>query len=175
MIRHYQHHQIDKKKWDDCIRHSANTMIYAYSWYLDVVCKNWEALIEDDYKSVFPLTCRKKSGINYLFQPAFTQQLGLFSIQNISEQIVSDFVEAIPKKYKIIEINLNTGNSFTSIDFSVENNLTLELPLKSNYDELFRNYSTNIKRNIKKAYAANIFIRDKANLNEIVNIFRNRL
>ena len=172
MIRHYQQHQIDKKKWDECISHSVNCMIYAYSWYLDIVCKNWEALIEDDYKSVFPLTCRRKSGINYLFQPAFTQQLGLFSLQKISEQKVHDFFEAIPKKYKIIEINLNTGNLFTSNDFFIKNNLTHELSLNSHYKEIFKNYSANIKRNIKKALATNILIKDKADLNDIVEIFR---
>jgi hypothetical protein len=172
MIRHYQHHQIDKSKWDECVNHSVNTMIYAYSWYLDIVCKNWEALIEDDYKSIFPLTCRRKSGINYLFQPAFTQQLGIFSLTNISEQKVSDYIEAIPKKYKIIEVNLNTENSFSSKNFSIKKNLTHELSLNTNYDELSGNFSSNTKRNIKKALASNILINDNADLNEIINIFR---
>ncbi|MCK4361546.1 MAG: hypothetical protein KAV70_07350, partial [Bacteroidales bacterium] len=79
MIKHLTYQQINKSKWDECIKKSFNGIIYGYSWYLDIVCKHWEALVENDYERVFPLTTGKKFGINYLYQPFFTQQLGVFS------------------------------------------------------------------------------------------------
>ncbi len=82
MIKYLKHHEVAKDKWDECIDKAFNGIIYAYSWYLDLVSPEWEALIEDDYSIVFPLTQRNKNNINYLFQPVFTQQLGVFSKKN---------------------------------------------------------------------------------------------
>ena len=62
MIQYLEHNQIDKKKWDDTIEEFGN--IYAYSWYLDVVHHQCEALVEDDYVSLMPLTGGKKFGVH---------------------------------------------------------------------------------------------------------------
>ena len=62
MIVFRSHSEIDKEKWDACIRESANGIIYGYSWYLDIVSPGWAGLIEDAYTAVFPLTQRKKFG-----------------------------------------------------------------------------------------------------------------
>ena len=69
MIRYLTHNQIDTRRWDECIAQSPNGLVYAWSWYLDVVHPSWEALVEDDYETVMPLTGNKKFGVNYLFQP----------------------------------------------------------------------------------------------------------
>jgi hypothetical protein len=71
------HKEIDKNS-GICIHHSINRILYAFSWWLDAVCPGWEALIEDDYRAVMPLTGNIKLGIHYLYQP-FTQQLGVSS------------------------------------------------------------------------------------------------
>ena len=66
MIHYLKHHRIDKARWDRCISKAVNSRVYACSWYLDLVCPGWEALVEEDYTSVFPLTSRWK-GIYYLY------------------------------------------------------------------------------------------------------------
>ena len=53
MIKYLHHSEIDKKKWDACIKESFNGMVYASSWYLDIVGFEWEALIENDMKVFF--------------------------------------------------------------------------------------------------------------------------
>src|ERR1039458_6261489 len=105
MIRYIHHSQINKKDWDSCIGNSANTTIYAYSWYLDAVCPAWEALVEGEYETVMPLTPNKKYSIHYLFQPFFTQQLGVFSNYLRTESKINQFLSAIPEKFKFVEIN----------------------------------------------------------------------
>ena len=111
MIRYYRHSEIDKSRWDNCIKASPAGIAYAASWYLDLVSPGWEALIEDDYAAVFPLTSRRKYGFNYLFQPFFTQQGGLFKQDEfIHAEKTKLFLESIPSKFKLIEINLNTSN-----------------------------------------------------------------
>ncbi len=54
MIKYVSHEVIDREKWDKCIDNSTNGLVYAYSWYLDLICDEWNALIENDYESVFP-------------------------------------------------------------------------------------------------------------------------
>lgn len=86
MITYLTHNQIDKQRWDDCIKQSPNGNVYALSWYLDIVHPRWEALVEDDYVSVMPLTGNRKCGISYPFQPFFVQQLGVFSKEDHDRQ-----------------------------------------------------------------------------------------
>ncbi len=83
MIRHLPHSSIDKQKWDACISDSRNRIPYALSWWLDAVCPGWDALVQDDYLAVMPLTHGHKFGIDYLYQPYFTQQLGIFSLSTV--------------------------------------------------------------------------------------------
>ena len=137
---------------------SKQDLIYAHSWYLDIVAPNWEALVEDDYVSIFPLTCRKKFGISYLFQPYFTQQLGLFSTgDEKSESKLGIFLNEIPEKFRLIEIQLNTGSSITHADgFKINKRKTHHLDLSSSHENIRKNYSENLIRNIKKAEKAGL-------------------
>jgi hypothetical protein len=129
-------------------------MVYAFSWYLNSVCESWDALVEGDYEKVFPLPYRKKAGIYYLYQPPFTQQLGIFSTGKLTENIVRNFLEAIPARFKLIEINLNAFNTNLlpqdSGTYYYENQ-NFELDLISPYETLRRGYSKNLKRNLKNA------------------------
>lgn len=173
MIRFYRHSEIDKKLWDHCIREAFNGMIYAYSWYLDIVSPDWEALIENDYERVFPLPVNKKYRINYIAQPYFTQQLGLFSRSKISPATVDSFIKAIPEKFKLIELNLNTHNSSEIFKERIIPQINHELDLIKDYDFLFKNYSENTRRNIKKARKAGLSLMKNIRPDEIVKLFKN--
>ena len=82
-----QRKEIDEAKWDKCISKASNGLIYAYSYYLDGMADNWDALVLNDYEVVMPLPWRKKFGFYYLYQPAFTAQLGLFG-RDINKELV---------------------------------------------------------------------------------------
>ena len=179
MIKYIPHSDINKTKWDECIASSFNGIIYAYSWYLDIVCKNWNALVDGDYETVMPLTSGKKYGIHYLYPPYGTQQLGIFSNSRITEQRIIRFLNSIPEKYKYIEINLNTCNSvlfnyslFQKKGFTGEDRLTHELPLKTGYEYIYRQYSENIKRNLKKAAKRNLSVVKEVNPSLIIKMFK---
>lgn len=173
MIKHLTHSGIDKKKWDECIGHSFNGIVYGYSWYLDVVCPGWEALVEDDYQKVMPLTGRSKMGIHYLFQPFFTQQLGVFSKDKLSSADVKEFLSAIPSKYKLIEISLNTFNKPDAPEgFLLKPSLTHEMDLIASYETLHKQYSENTKRNLKKAIKSQLTISEAADVKEVIALFR---
>lgn len=172
MIRYVKHNEIEKKKWDNCIDHCTNNLIYAYSWYLDIASPKWEALVEEDYKSVMPLTGNKKYGVHYLYPPYFAQQLGVFSQEKIDRKKVKDFLNAIPPHYKFLEVNLNTHNTFELPEFQVKKNINIELDLNPSYEALRKRFSGDAKRNIKKSEKHNISLRKNISPSEIIRIFR---
>ncbi len=160
-------------QWDRCIRKSVNSFVYGLSWYLDLVSPDWDALIEDDYRSVFPLTHKRKPGISYLAQPFFTQQLGVFTMDLLSQDLVTRFLDAIPTKFKLVEIHLNGFNKVDSSQFEVIPRKNHELELIYPYDEISGRYSQNAKRNIRKAVDAEVTVQRKVSTDELISLFRN--
>lgn len=172
-IKYLKQKEIDIKKWDKCISGSTNGLVYAYSWYLDVVNENWEALVYNDYEMVMPLTNKRKFGINYLYQPVFTQQLGIFSLKQLSKEIVQSFIKAIPEKYKFIEINLNKFNFTPDLkNIKVQQKITYELELIREYENIFRHYKKNTIRNIRKATKSKVSIVQGLQPNEVINLIK---
>lgn len=169
MIRYLQHKDIDKKKWDATIAECDN--IYAQSWYLDIVHPGWEALVEDDYQSVMPLTGGKKFGINYLFQPYFVQQLGVFSKSPMTAGKTESFLKAIPSAYRFAEIRLNEGNVFENNIQGIDYHRNVLLDLNQDYKTIRDNYHQNTKRNLAKAENNNLQIVDTVIPYHVVALF----
>ncbi|MBP6977790.1 MAG: GNAT family N-acetyltransferase [Bacteroidales bacterium] len=172
MIQYITNRNIDKTKWDSCIQNSFNGMIYGYSWFLDLVSEEWDALVEDDYQRIFPLTWRKKAGIYYLHQPFFTQQLGIFSKSPLEETTVSQFLDSIPDRFRLIEISLNSFNAVSAPAYSVRKHLNHELSLTEDYDQLAKGYSENTRRSIRKALNQKLTCHCETSPDEVIRLFR---
>lgn len=150
MIKYIPYHQIDKDKYDLCVLHSQNRRAYAQSWYLDCVNKEWDLLIEADYEYVMPLPRKVKYGIGYINSPAWVQQLGVFSRNEISEQKVYEFIRAIPKKFFWIDYQINSSVQLSSESLIAKKNYTLSL--KKKFDDILDDYNTNRRRISKKSF-----------------------
>ncbi|MDD3078941.1 MAG: hypothetical protein PHH37_07530 [Paludibacter sp.] len=122
-----------------------NRLEYGFSWYLDIVSPDWEALISDNYEFVMPLTIKKKYKLPYIVQPPFAQQLGIFSSYPITNDIVKNFIDKIP--YFSYEINTN-HKLFRDGGLELPNYVIL---LNKTYHEFREIYSKNTVRNIEKA------------------------
>lgn len=169
MIKYLPHKEIDKQKWDSCILESRNGLIYGCSWYLDSVCPGWDALVEDNYISVMPLPIRQKFGFFYVFRPVFTQQLGVFSTDTINEKKVSAFLNSIPQKFKYVNFSANYACNFNVPEFKFAENTNCKLDIKNiEYIDIFKNYSSNHKRNLKKAQGFNLKLK-KGTLDELIS------
>jgi len=173
MIRYVKHEDIDKKKWDDTIRHAFNGNIYACSWYLDIIHPYWNALVENDYERVMPLTINSKQGVKYMMQPFFAQQLGVFSKTILSPKVVSAFINNIPDDIRYVEINLNSFNKVENISAELIPHKNHLLDLINLYDRTRKHYSTNLKRNLKKAAKAGLKLMKSVKPEDIVTLFRN--
>lgn len=109
-ISYVVNEKIDFRKWDSCINKSANGILYAYSWYLDSTCDNWDALISDKYETVMPLPLIKQKGKLRLSVLSLITQLGVFSTKPVSKEVLLQFLDSIPGKYKRWEMPLNVLN-----------------------------------------------------------------
>lgn len=112
-IRHLKNEEINRLRYDNALKRSFNANVFAYSWYLDLVCDDWDLLIEGDYETVCPLPLKKTLGITTVKQPIRTPMLGVFSSKHLPSQKVSAFIKAIP--YKHITLTLNHLNRLQNI------------------------------------------------------------
>jgi len=168
LVRYLSHAEIDQAKWDLCIEQSPNGLVYAYSWYLNIASPNWEALILDDYLAVMPLTAHRKYFIHYLSQPFFTQQLGVFGKQVLTQDWLQNFLSAIPKKFRFIDIQLNEQNQVLNPRLKLRKRRNYVLDLAKSYEKLAKDYATQIKRNLKKAKKYELQIQSIGNAETIL-------
>lgn len=173
MIRYLPHNAIDFARWNDCLLNSAAGNIYGFSWYLDVISNGvWDGLVEDDYVSVMPLPHRTKYGQQYLYPPYFAQQTGVFSRKVTDENMGLDFLEAIPAKFRFIELNLNIGNIGVPPSFNKIPKPDYILDLNRSYEEIRKGYSDHHERNLKKALQNNLSLFTSAKASDIIMMFR---
>lgn len=173
MIQFVRHDLINKNKWDNAINLSVNAYVYAYSYFLDIVTDNqWDALIIDDYQMVMPLPYRLKFGIKYVYQPKFNQQLGIFYQKNFSNFDIFELLRSIPKNIRFLELNFNKY-LFDRIPekYIAANNINYELEVFDDYTRVYSNYSTNLKRNLKKAESNNLKEINYVSPDELIQLF----
>ncbi len=151
MINYLKREEIDESKWNRCVELSASNLPYGFTWYLDCVSEHWGGLVKEDYEAVFPLVWRKRLFIHYLYQPFFTQQLGIFSGRESDENLLTSMLDAIPARFRFIEVNLNYLNQVKHGGFEIIPRTNLCLDLNHSYDKLFHNYHDNARRNVHKA------------------------
>jgi hypothetical protein len=151
MIRFIEHKNIDKKKWDDCITHSYNQSVSAYSWYLDIVFESWSALVLNDYEAVFPLPIKSKYKLKYLLQPLFIRCLSICSKKELTEEIVNNFFDAIPYNIKLVDFHLKENTPFKRSDFIVSKRIVQQLNLNQPYETIEQSYNRSAMKNLRKA------------------------
>ncbi|MDP9229572.1 MAG: hypothetical protein M3O67_02735 [Bacteroidota bacterium] len=180
-IQYLTHTDIDKKKWDDCIHKAVNGLIYGYSFYLDNMAMHWDALVlstglhsENDYEAVMPLTWKKKWGIKYLYQPAFTQQGGIFFKTKLPAEFIKTFTAKTCDDFKFAEIAFNFSNDLSlfknDLQIVYRNNyiLNLQKPYAGLYDDYLPNFKKSLRR-IKK-FDLNYTITDDFSI--AINLYR---
>ena len=164
MIKFLSYEEIDKAKWDDCLYECGYAKIYAFSWYLDRVHPNWQALVYGDYEAIFPLPIKQKYGVSYLIRPPFCQQLGLYIRQDAPTVNELDFLHALPPSVRWGNYPLNSLNKLAPEELpsgiQVESRSNYELPLEEGYATIRAKYKKNTVRNLGKASSA-LVIQDR--------------
>lgn len=173
-IAYIRNENIDRPKWDRCIKHSANGLIYAYSFFLDAMAENWDALVLNDYEVLMPLARKKKYGFHYLYQPFFIGSLGIFG--NVSDGTVNQLLNAIPVQFKYADIDFKE-NIFNPDKVNLKNSKLTKrtnflLDLNKNYDGIRKQYKRLATRMLKKAAENKIEITNNCPPNDVIDFYK---
>lgn len=148
-VNYIRREDIDIVKYDRCIEGSANPLIYAYSFYLDKMAKNWDVLVAGDYDLVMPLVWKKKYGIRYMYNQPFIQRLGIFGNMPFDETIIRSFEEKACRQFSYINAAVNFCPSPGIGIIRPRTNYLLFL--NRPYEKIRDDYSKECKINIRKA------------------------
>ncbi len=170
MIEYLPGNEVDKDKWDLCVSSVPGCKPYGFSWYLDIMAPGWEALVDDDYDSVFPVPAFRKYGFYYIATPVFLQQLGIFSPDNNIAAKLDEYLGFMPEFYRLIDLciaQLPEGS-----DFMVTARDNYELDISKPYSKLWEEYSSDCRRNIRLAIDAKQQIEEDISPAEMISLFR---
>jgi hypothetical protein len=157
----FRPHEVDIRQWEACLARTREALLYAHAWYLNAVCPRWSAVVERKdgrYVSLLPLPEKGVAGCRQIYQPFFTQQLGLFTTPDSRCTRPEEYLALIPGSYFRVYVQLNAHNQFTAAGpatgLQLKERRTYQLVLDQPYEKLYQGYSSNQKRNIKKSPAA---------------------
>lgn len=165
--------KIDKKKWDDCIQAATNGTLYALSFYLDTLSSEWHALVFDDYKIVMPLIYKSKYGIKYLYQPGFLPQTGIFSRQEITEDITEIFLRKAFRLYRFAEIALAypAKISFSHLHLTVSYHNNYVIDLSKDHKDIAADYHPHFKKSLRRLQKLSLSYAAGENLKEVAILY----
>ncbi len=166
-IKHLNNSDINFIRWDNCINNAINGNVFAYSWYLNILCENWEALVLGNYEYVMPLFRKTRFNKNIYYTSKLGIHLGVFSNKLLSEEIVQKFIDAIPKKNSIINISLNVFNQLKSKN--IKNNSTYEIDLIKSHKRITENYTNQFQKDLETGKRNKISIVKGLLPNELIN------
>jgi lipid II:glycine glycyltransferase (peptidoglycan interpeptide bridge formation enzyme) len=140
---------INIKKWNDLAMRTDGAMVYSLSWYLDEVSESWGAYVWGDYKAAFPIpVATKKLNVKVVYQPFFSRTLTFLGEFHDDK---SNFLNQLAFDYKLIHFCSDISFSLPTSKWKVEEFPFQVLDLEGGIEKLALAYSTNAKRQIKKA------------------------
>jgi len=166
-IRYLKNHEINFVRWDNCINNALNGSVFAYSWYLNIICEDWAALVSGDYKYVMPLILKSKYKNLIYYSHKLAPRLGVFSNLLLTEDIVGKFINSIPYTNSLINISLNKSNKLNFPE--VKRRKTYELDLIQSYKKISEKYSNQFQKNLQKAKENKISITKGILPNDLIN------
>ena len=107
-IRFVKRKDIEDDKWDVCIGASANGSAFVYTWFLDLICDDWEAIVLGDYDAIMPLPVWRRMGIRQVYHPALLPYSGIINRVPLAMVVVTSMIEKIP--YLNIHLVMNAHN-----------------------------------------------------------------
>jgi hypothetical protein len=173
MINYVKREDLDVLKYNDCIENSIQSKIYAFSWYLDIVADNWDALVLNDYEAVMPIPWRKKYGIKYVYQPLWILEIGIFSCDiNLN---LEPFLNSLFGKFKFVACRLNSKNIFSSNKEYLLDKQFQVLSLKKDYETIFNQFRKDRKKDLRKAVHLNLIENWNDKSDKLIALFKNNV
>ncbi len=162
--------EIDLIKWRDLLlRSPAAYAQYCEHWFISSISDSWEVYVLGDYLAAFPCVYKIKYGVKVMYQPFFSREFTFLGAYNVD--FVNETLHRIAINYKLIQFN--SSLMIKGIDFKITKNSYQVLDLSSDYNEIYKCYSTNTKRILKKN--GDIDITESENLNDFIDLFKKNI
>jgi hypothetical protein len=171
-----QRKDINEKAWNELISNSPQGVLYALTWYLDVVSPNWQAIVyapKGQYTIVMPLPIRQKYGLNFVQQPLFCQQLGVFSLEKVAIEVLDVFIQKLVQSYQWVSwYCFNTDNP-TSTNLPIKQTIftTHHLALYQKAEKNIEKYNRDRKMNLKRALKTPMKIVESTDIQPLIAMF----
>lgn len=154
-------HDVNRDKWDACVQGANNALVYGASWWMDHMADNWTGIIMNDYDAVMPVPWRKKWGVKYHYDLPFTQQLGIFFHNELTQ--IRPFSEGILEICRYGNYPFNYANHIGGV---VQTNYIM--PLENGYEKGFAN---DVIQNIRRSAQMELQYL-QAEFEEAIDVFR---
>jgi hypothetical protein len=148
--------ELDLAAWDACVAAAQEVVPYAQSWWLRATAGRWEASVEIEqgtgqYLSVLPLPTKWRLSGSEVYQPAFTQQLGLLTLPDSKYSTVQLHLRHLPNRYARCYTQLNDQMHLPSLElpFTCQTRITYHLSLHPIYAVVHAGYAADYRRRLR--------------------------
>jgi len=125
-----------------------------------------------DYEFIMPIPYTVKKNQSILYQPFFSQQLNVLGKELPSVEVINSFIASIPEKFKLVQFNMPNYLIQDANGFEIEEVVFQYLDLSKEYETLSAEYSTNAKRQIKKAVKNELKVTEIVGLEVFMPLFK---
>jgi len=170
-MQYVQYQHINFSAWDACVANSEVVNPFMYSWSLNALTNQWDAIIWGNYEAVFPLPYRKKWGlIKYLYQVPHLHALSIMHNELISVDYEA-FFTLINKQFYFFHFDIDTASIPNK--YLYKKRAFQQLSLQATFDFLYENFSKSCKKNIRQAQAAGVVFSENENITLTVKNYNN--
>ncbi|NME71304.1 hypothetical protein [Flammeovirga aprica] len=164
--------ELDTKLWDDCIAHSPQSLLFAYSWYLDLVAPDWWGVVVEHngkYVWAMPFPIYDKMNFHFIKMPLFTPELGYFSALTNASSFLPEAIRLI-KEYVpyCIEYIGNNGGDYPGFEWGQD----LKIELSKGYENNISRFSKTKRKNVRQSIKRNNTPVLDQNIEGFLHLFR---
>ncbi|MCB2378916.1 GNAT family N-acetyltransferase [Hymenobacter sp. BT635] len=143
---------LDLAAWDACVAAAEQAVPYAQAAWLQATAGRWDAVVEREdasgrYVSVLALPTKWRPWGREVYQPAFTQQLGLLTTAASRHRAVEEYLALAVGHFGRFYTQLNTANHIS--DLRVASRQTYCLSLAGSYEALQKGYTADYRRRLR--------------------------
>lgn len=138
-LRKCSFEEIDQVKWNSCVHYATNGSIFAYHWFLKNSLREFDAIIEGDYRTVMPLI-----NWNELSEEHLLRETGIFSQSILSKPRIDAFLDKAFQTAKL-KLRLNQRIIPDLQKYEVTEIQNPILLLNKSKEDLFKGFNQELK------------------------------
>jgi hypothetical protein len=159
---------INRQKYAECIASDNHATTFVEPWYLDITADEWMVLTDETYSTVFPFSVRKKFGVDYIYQPFFNRCTGIYGENK--KEIIHSITEGSLNRFRFWDFYADDLLSEKSAGYTQR--VYQALPLNNDYNRLYENYSTKLRRSLRHAKKDGIVVKEGTDVSNFADQFR---